>query len=160
MTPGHSRAAFSRRRVGVLVAALLAAAVVGALLVFSPSASLSAGAVRSISRALQAEGLAYGAVAPVVGFVLNVALFVPGSFAAAMLWRRVRWWHWVLIGFVVTAGIETVQGAFLQGREAQVHDLVSNTLGAALGSGAAVLWGRHRGARPSTRERPAAGCSG
>jgi hypothetical protein len=140
------------------VVALLAAAVLGALLVFSPSASLSAGAVRSISRALQAEGLAYGAVAPVVGFVLNVALFVPGSFAAAMLWRRVRWWQWVLIGLLVTAGIETVQGAFLEGREAQIHDLVSNTLGAALGSGVAVLWGQQRGARPSAGE-PAAGSS-
>jgi VanZ like family len=153
VTAGHSRTAFSRRRVGVLVVTLLAAALVGALLVFSPSASLSAGAVRSISRALQAEGLAYGAVAPVVGFVLNVALFVPGSFAAAMLWRRVRWWQWVLIGLLVTAGIETLQGLFLRGRDAQLHDLVANTLGAALGSGAAFVLRRARDRSPASSAR-------
>jgi glycopeptide antibiotics resistance protein len=65
----------------------------------------------------------------------------------------VRWWQWVLIGLLVTAGIETLQGVFLRGRDAQLHDLVANTLGAALGSGAAVVWrrARERGVASSVR---------
>ena len=133
-------------------AALVTAAVLGAGLVGQHDAATSSGAVRRLSWTLSRRGLPYDPTANVVEFSLNVALFVPGAFAAALLWPRVRWWQWVLVALVVSAGIETVQGAFLPGREAQVRDLCSNTLGGALGAGAAVLLRR---AVPALRPGPA-----
>ena len=129
-------------RAAVASAALALAVVVGAFLVFQPSAATSSGAIIWLSRRMVDLGIPYHRASDVVGFSLNVALFVPGAAAAALLWRRVRWWHWVLVGFVVSAGIETMQGLFFASRDAEVRDLVSNTLGAALGSGAVILWRR------------------
>jgi glycopeptide antibiotics resistance protein len=133
-------------RAAVASTALGLAVVVGAFLVFQPSAATSSGAIVWLSRRIADLGVPYHRASDVVGFSLNVALFVPGAAAAALLWRRVRWWHWVLVGFVVSAGIETMQGLFFASRDAEVRDLVSNTLGAALGSAAALLWLR----RPHT----------
>ena len=121
-------------------AALLLAALAGAWLVFQPNAATSSGAIRLVSQVLVDQGVSYAQASEVVGFVLNVALFVPGAFAAALLWPRVRWWQWVLVGLAITVSIETVQGVLLPRREAQVHDLVANTLGAALGAGVGMLW--------------------
>ena len=124
--------------------ALVVAAAAGAFLVFQPDASTSSGAVQGLARALTYVGIPRDYSADVIGFTFNVALFVPGSFAAALLWPRVRWWQWVLVGFLVSAGIEVVQGAFIPARQAQLNDLISNTLGGALGSGAATLLTRAR----------------
>ena len=135
-------------------AALVLAGAVGAWLVFQPDAAASSGAIRRLSQVLVDRGVPYSRASEVVGFVLNVALFVPGAFAAALLWPRVRWWQWVLLGFAVTAAIETMQGAFLPGRNAQGVDLVANTLGAALGSGAAVLHHRRSGQPRRQRAEP------
>jgi len=129
----------SRGLVLLAAAALGLAAVVGAYLVFQPDAATSSGAVQRLAHAIASLGVPYTPAAEAVEFSLNVALFVPGAFAAALLWPRVRWWQWVLVGFLVSAGIETAQATLLPDRTAQVRDLVSNTLGAALGSGAAVL---------------------
>ena len=129
------------------------AATAGAWLVFQPDAGTSSGVMQRVARVLVDRGVPYEQAAGVVGFVLNVALFVPGAFAAALLWPRVRWWQWVLVGFAVTVSIETVQGVFLPRREAQGIDLVANTLGAALGAGVGMLWHHgsvhgDRGSRP------------
>jgi glycopeptide antibiotics resistance protein len=120
--------------------ALALAVVVGAFLVFQPSAATSSGAIQYLARHIADLGIPYRWASDVVGFSLNVALFVPGAAAAALLWRRVRWWQWVLVGFLVSAGIEAVQGLFFASRDAEVQDLVSNTLGAALGSAAVLGW--------------------
>ena len=127
-------------RAAVAGAALALAVVVGAFLVFQPSAATSSGAIVWLSRHMVDLGVPYHRASDVIGFSLNVALFVPGAAAAALLWRRVRWWQWILLGFLVSAGIETVQGLFFASRDAEVRDLVSNTLGAALGSGAVLFW--------------------
>ena len=137
------------------------AALAGAWLVFQPSAAASSGAIQELAQVLVDRGVPYDEAAEVVGFVLNVALFVPGAFAAALLWPRVRWWQWVLVGLVITVAIETVQGVFLPRREAQLHDLVANTLGAALGAGVGLLW-HDRGVHgsPGTGSEPSAGVTG
>ena len=119
--------------------ALVMAAVVGAYLVFQPGGTAPSTAIRRLAHMLADEGIPYQAAANVVEFTLNVALFVPGAFAAALLWPRVRWWQWVLIGFMITASIETLQALFLDSRTPQVRDLVSNTLGAGFGAGLAAL---------------------
>ena len=128
--------------------ALFMAAVVGAYLVFQPGGTAPSSAIQRLAHLLADGGIPYQASANVVEVKLNVALFVPGAFAAALLWPRVRWWQWVLVGFGITASIETLQAVFLDSRTPQLRDLVSNTLGAALGSGG-VVWHRHR---ESTRE--------
>jgi glycopeptide antibiotics resistance protein len=133
-------------RATVAGAALVLAVVVGAFLVFQPSAATSSGAIVFLSRRMADIGVPYRRASDIVGFALNVALFVPGAAAAALLWRGVRWWQWVVAGFLVSLAIEATQGLFLAGRDAEVHDLVSNTLGAGIGSGAALLWLR----RPHT----------
>ncbi len=129
-------------RLVVAGGAFVLAVAVGAFLVFQPGADTSAGAIQWFSGIFTDFGVPYRSAAKVVEFSLNVALFVPGAAAAALLWRRVRWWQWVLIGLLISVGIETLQGFFLASRDAQIRDLVSNTLGAALGSGVVVLWRR------------------
>ncbi len=127
--------------------ALVLATLGGAYLVFQPGGSTPSDAVQSLADVLAGLGLPWQWASNIVEFALNVALFVPGAFAAALLWPRVRWWQWVLVGFAITASIETLQGVFLDSRTPQVRDLVSNTLGAALGSRAAVLCQRSQGAQ-------------
>ncbi len=125
----------------MLVAAsgLALAVVLGALLVFQPGATTSTGVRHWLAWELAGRGVPYQRASVAVEYGLNVALFVPGAFAAGLLWPGVRWWQWVLVGLAVSAGIEAVQGALLPSRQAEARDLVANTVGAALGAGAAVL---------------------
>jgi glycopeptide antibiotics resistance protein len=119
--------------------ALVLAAVLGAYLVFQPGAATSSDAVNHLAKLLFDLGVPYARAADVVEFTLNIGLFVPGAFAAALLWPRVRWWQWVLVGFAVSGAIETVQGVFLPSRQAEWRDLVANTVGAAVGAGLGLL---------------------
>jgi glycopeptide antibiotics resistance protein len=75
-----------------------------------------------------------------VEFTANVAMFVPLGLLV-IAWRG-RWWHGILGGLVLSAGIETWQLLMLPGRVADVRDLLANALGAALGVGAAVWFSR------------------
>ena len=134
------------RPVAIGAAAALALAVVlGAVLVFQPDAATSSGVLQWLTRRVADLGVPYRQAVGVLEFGLNIALFVPGALAAALLWPGVRWWQWVFVGLAVSAGVEGVQGALLPGREAQAHDLLSNTTGAALGAGAAVVLRRRSG---------------
>ncbi|MBF4462872.1 MULTISPECIES: VanZ family protein [unclassified Rathayibacter] len=79
----------------------------------------------------------------------NIALFVPfGALAALNL--RARWaWVAVLLGAATSALIETAQLLLLPARFASTHDVVMNTIGAAIGAGLgaslrAWLLGRER----------------
>jgi hypothetical protein len=139
----HGTAHTTRRR-GLV--ALAACAAVGAVLVFAPGASLATEQVHRVARWLVEQGLPYWWAYPVAEFSLNVALFVPGTFVAALVWRRVPWWQWVLAGLSVSLFIELAQYALLTSRTAQVKDLVSNSVGAAVGAGLARMWqATHRG---------------
>ncbi|KQR23604.1 VanZ family protein [Microbacterium sp. Leaf151] len=86
-----------------------------------------------------------------VEFTANVAMFVPLG-ALILVWRG-RWWHGILGGLVLSAGIETWQLLFLPTRVADVRDLVANTLGAAIGVGTVVLFSRW-GARSQQSHNP------
>ena len=65
---------------------------------------------------------------------MNVVLFVPFGVAAVMLVRPRWWWSAVFIGFGVSTAVELVQFTFLPGRTGSVRDVVTNTIGAALGA--------------------------
>jgi hypothetical protein len=144
MTAASHRAPTSRRPLLVASAALAAAAVVGAVLVFTPTPELPGMVVHRLSRVLVTAGLPWPVATGIADASLNVALFVPGTFAAALLWPRIQWWQWVAVGYLVSAFIEWTQWLFLVDRTAQVTDLAANTAGAALGAGLCVALRRTR----------------
>lgn len=62
-------------------------------------------------------------------FGLNILLFAVPVLLATLLWPRVRWWVWVLLGLFISLSIETIQLLALP-REFSLLDLAANTLGA------------------------------
>lgn len=67
----------------------------------------------------------------------NVALFTPLGFFLPVVYRRLKWWQVMLIGFGATCIIELVQPVF--GRTGDVDDIIANTVGAVIGCAAAEL---------------------
>jgi glycopeptide antibiotics resistance protein len=71
-------------------------------------------------------------------FAANVAMFVPlGLFFVLLLGRR-RWWLGLLIAVGITFVIEFAQQG-IPNRVSDPRDLLSNSLGAALGATAALV---------------------
>lgn len=140
---------------GLGMVGLVLALCAGAVLVFAPGASLASLETQRVGRLLVDAGVPWWHAYDVAEFTLNIALFVPGSLAAAVAWRRVRWWEWVVVGLLVSLAIELTQYAVLVSRTAQVKDLVSNTIGAAIGAGLPVLWrrGHHEKRHEEEEER-------
>lgn len=64
---------------------------------------------------------------------LNVLLFVPFGALLVGLWPSSRWWAVVAAGAGLSAAIELSQRWVFTWRGDQVSDLITNTLGAALG---------------------------
>lgn len=66
-------------------------------------------------------------------FVANVVMFVPfGLFFVLLLGRR-RWWLAILLGAALTIGIEFAQ-QFIPNRVSDPRDILSNSIGATIGS--------------------------
>ena len=74
-----------------------------------------------------------------VELLANVAILVPATAMASLLWRSATWRDWTAYGFVFSGCVEVVQGLFLDERSATYVDVVANTLGAALGGICAAL---------------------
>jgi glycopeptide antibiotics resistance protein len=73
-------------------------------------------------------------LATLAGAAGNVVLFLPLGFLLPMLAPRLgRFWPTVGAGFALSAAIELSQVAFPGIRRADVNDVLTNTLGAALG---------------------------
>lgn len=71
-------------------------------------------------------------------FGSNVAMFLPvGLFFLLLLGRR-RWWAAVLLGVLLTIGIEVVQ-RFLPDRVSDPRDILANSVGALVGVIAALI---------------------
>lgn len=71
-------------------------------------------------------------------FWSNVAMFIPvGLFFLLLLGRR-RWWLAILLGVVLTCGIEFAQ-LFIPSRVSDPRDIVANSLGAFIGVMAALV---------------------
>jgi hypothetical protein len=68
-----------------------------------------------------------------VEFLANVAILVPATALAAVIWSGPSWRDWTAYGFVFSGGVEAVQALLLDGRSATYVDVVANTLGALLG---------------------------
>lgn len=66
-------------------------------------------------------------------FLANVVFLVPVGALIALGWRRLRLWHVVLIGFLTSGLIESIQ-AFVPSRAPSLSDVVANTLGTLIGA--------------------------
>lgn len=67
-----------------------------------------------------------------VQYVLNVILFVPFGFFLPLLWKRFRFFPYIVIlGFLFSVAIETAQ--LFNYRTTDVDDVIMNTLGAVVG---------------------------
>ncbi|MCQ2001783.1 VanZ family protein [Arthrobacter zhaoxinii] len=107
-----------------------------ALIAFWPSPvdAGSAGTLQKILGALHARGVPGWVNYTLVESAANVVLFVPfGVLAAAYLAERYAWFA-AVVGVAVSCAIETGQHLFLPARFATVHDVMANSLGAALGT--------------------------
>ncbi|WP_167736032.1 VanZ family protein [Nocardioides sp. 503] len=72
-----------------------------------------------------------------VEFLCNVAILVPATGLAALIWAGRTWRDWTAYGFVFAGSVEVVQALLLDERSATYVDVVANALGALLG-GASV----------------------
>lgn len=62
----------------------------------------------------------------------NVTMFVPIGLLLTLLLGRRRWWLVLLIGALMTCGIEFAQ-RYIAGRVSDLRDLVSNSIGTVVG---------------------------
>lgn len=75
---------------------------------------------------------------------LNVAMMLVPALLGTLTFPRVRWWWFVLAGFVASLAIELTQYYWLDSRSAQVADVVANTAGALVGALSGRLLNRRR----------------
>lgn len=76
----------------------------------------------------------------VVESVLNIAMAVPLTVLASLLWPRPTWRDWTAWAFVVFGAVEVAQALLLPARHGSFSDIVANTAGCLLG--AIVVVGR------------------
>jgi len=93
-------------------------------------------ALRFFARHEQTSWLDYSTVE----FASNVLMFVPIGLLFLLLLDLRRWWLAVLLGVALTCGIEFTQ-QFLPTRVADPRDLLSNSIGAAIGVLVGLVWG-------------------
>lgn len=112
-------------------------------------------ALRFFARHEQTSWLDYGTVE----FASNVLMFVPIGLLFLLLLDLRRWWLAILLGVALTCGIEFTQ-QFLPTRVADPRDLLSNSIGAAIGVLVGLVWGgigllrdRARSRRPAVAAR-------
>ena len=106
-----------------------------AWLVLNPSPSAPGRAVYAFRRLATALGLPAELTTPAVWeFLLNVALFVPLTFLAVLLWPRPGVVGWTTLSGVLTMGLEATQLLLLPTRSPTVSDLVANTGGGFVGA--------------------------
>ena len=114
----------SRRRAlaGIVITAIAFLLIVIATL--TPDGSSNAGAVETTCRWECAESL-------VSDFLLNILLFIPLGIGLRLAGVRAR--RAIVVSAVLSGAIELLQVWVVIGRDASIHDLLSNTLGGGLG---------------------------
>lgn len=65
---------------------------------------------------------------------LNVVLFVPLTFVAALAVDRVPWWVWAVIGIVAAVLVEVAQATVVGARVPSWSDVATNGTGAVCGA--------------------------
>ncbi len=132
MTAQLSRVAVGNR--GLLVVLAAYSLLLGWILLW-PSGAPATAAVDHVRRFVLALGFSDGLISGGrVEFALNALMVAPVPLLATLLWPRWTWERWTAFGFVVSAGVELLQGLLLQQRSAEFVDIVANTLGVLLGA--------------------------
>ncbi len=67
-------------------------------------------------------------------FTANIGMFVPLGFLLGLALPGWGWWLALILLPLYSAGIEWTQGEFLAGRVSDVRDIVSNSIGAWIGT--------------------------
>lgn len=78
-----------------------------------------------------------------IAHLLNVVMTIPIGLLARLALPRWPWWVVPLVVLVLSAGVETAQWLLPLAREAQVMDVVTNTVGGVIGSFSAERIVRH-----------------
>lgn len=74
-----------------------------------------------------------------IEFTANIALFIPVGLLFGLM-IPLRWWPVALVlGPLLSAGIEFAQGMLLSERYSSMYDVIANSIGATIGVMAAVL---------------------
>lgn len=112
-------------------------------LLLAPTSASAIAPVVAVSDGLAALGAPWWLASVRLWEVLfNVALFMPVGVLGVMLFPGSSVRTWALVGFAVSASVETTQALLLADRVASVIDVVANTLGAWLGARATRSWVR------------------
>jgi glycopeptide antibiotics resistance protein len=123
------------RRHPVLSLLTVAYGVALAILTLTPAAdgervySLLTRLVALFERFDRTDWITYG----VAEFAANIVLFVPLGVLLVLLLGRRRWLAVIVAGLLASCWIELAQGIWIGDRVADSRDLVSNTLGTAIG---------------------------
>jgi glycopeptide antibiotics resistance protein len=73
-----------------------------------------------------------------IEFSANIVFFVPVGFLLGLLLPFRFWWTAIVLGGLLSASVETVQGLFLSGRVSDPGDVVANSIGTIVGCLVAV----------------------
>jgi glycopeptide antibiotics resistance protein len=87
-------------------------------------------------------------------FIANVAMFVPFGVFFVLLFGRRQWWLAIIVGMLMTLGIEGIQ-QLIPGRVPDVRDLLANSAGTTVGLLLALALTATR-ARRDSRDRVSA----
>ena len=121
------------RRVALLLLVVEVAGV--AWLVLNPSSATPTAAVLKVSAAIrELGGPTWLASTTGWEYVLNIGLFLPLGLLAALVWHRMSVEGWVIVGFLISAGLELVQLVVLGERTATLTDISANTIGTFVGA--------------------------
>ncbi|WP_091230783.1 VanZ family protein [Microbacterium sp. 3J1] len=155
-----SAVARSRSRAVAARVALIAYLLLVAFTVWLPAAVSGkvVGLVVLAARWVAQQGIvSYEASLISLEFLANVAFLVPVGALVALGWPRLRLWHVVVIGFLMSGLIESVQSV-IPSRAPSVSDVVANTLGALMGAAIVAVARKRRRRRdvlsPAPREQP------
>jgi glycopeptide antibiotics resistance protein len=97
------------------------------------------GSISSVVLWLHRHGVPAWLNYAVIEFTANIALFVPVGLLVVLLAGAHRWWLGPLFGAAISSAIEVGQLVFLPERFATVNDVIANSLGAVLGTIAAII---------------------
>ncbi|KRF02636.1 hypothetical protein ASG88_04500 [Nocardioides sp. Soil777] len=126
---------------GLYVVALLA-------LVLAPSVPGPNRVMAEVVELLVRAGVPRYPTGEVVEFGLNIAMAVPLTVLASLLWPQPTWRDWTAWAFVVFGSVEAAQAVLLPERHGSFSDIAANTAGCLIGA-IAVDVVRRRQARPA-----------
>jgi glycopeptide antibiotics resistance protein len=133
----HDRGMFLRHPILSFVT-LAYLALVGWLTLTPLSAGLESGALWQLAELLGRYPATEWFTFLRLEFLANIAMFVPFGIFLVLLFGRRMWWLAIVLGVLITIGIEFAQ-QFVPNRVSDPRDLLANSLGAVIGTVLALV---------------------